>query len=274
MEKDLFGNPVVLPPYHFEHPRFVPPNPPVLRSHADGALLARYQRGDFAAVWREIQALGPIGGALREEVLAVAEALMQRVARNVDMLAERLAALGWKPLFGAFHPAPQADDAKTIAEIEHMTGARIPVAVEAFWKVVGGVDFIWNYHAGPLPDLGLGVELVDLDPLSFAHLEAITEMSLPQWHYFNEYQGLGGPYHLHIAPDRLTKANISGCEYLVALPAWHADPVIEGDTCGLALTDYLRDAFAWGGFPGLGRVAPRPEFAAYVAKFAAGLEPF
>jgi len=273
MEKDLFGNPVVLPPYHFEQPRFVPPNPPVLRHSLDGALLARYQRGDHAAVWRDIQALGPLGGDLREEVLAVARSTMQRVARNVDMLAERLAARGWQPLFGAFHPLPQAEDAKVIAEIEHMTGARIPVVLEAFWGVVGGACFIWDYNAGPMPELGLGVDLVDLDPLSFAEPEAM-EMSLEQWKYRNEDQGVGGPYYVHIAPDRLTKASISGCEYLVELPVWHADPVIEGDTCGLALTDYLRDAFAWGGFPGLGRIGAAPEIALYVKEFAAGLEPF
>src|SRR4029079_5228055 len=61
---------------------------------------------------------------------------------------------------------------------------------------------------------------------------------------------------IDIAPDALHKANLSGGgPYSIAFPNLGVDaPVLRANSA--SLVDYLRDAFRWGGFPGLARVKP------------------
>jgi hypothetical protein len=114
-------------------------------------LLSRYEAGDFEALWQEIRLHARLDGEFRAEVLVVAETAMKRVARNADMLAERLSAYGWKPLAPEFTPLrakPTEDDVGVFARIEEISGAPIPPTLLAFWKVVGGINLVWDYRSG------------------------------------------------------------------------------------------------------------------------------
>ena len=92
-----------------EQPRTIPiaMSPPV-------DLLSRYLRGDHCRVWQELHSHEAVGGDLLEEARAVAAETMKRVAAAADLLAERLAARGWKPLGGLSEhmrtrPSPKDD---------------------------------------------------------------------------------------------------------------------------------------------------------------------
>ncbi|MEU7690750.1 hypothetical protein [Microbispora hainanensis] len=58
---------------------------------------ARYRAGECFAVWDELRAYGPDGvpDALHEDAEEVARETMRRVAANVDVIVERLTAVGY-----------------------------------------------------------------------------------------------------------------------------------------------------------------------------------
>jgi len=59
---------------------------------------------------------------------------------------------------------------------------------------------------------------------------------------------------IDIAPDALHKANLSGgLPYSVVIPNHAVDGPVRG-TGSSSLVEYLREAFRWGGFPGLARL--------------------
>jgi hypothetical protein len=49
-------------------------------------LLALYEAGEFEAVWRRNRSYAKLDDSLRDDVLAVANATMRRVAQNADLL--------------------------------------------------------------------------------------------------------------------------------------------------------------------------------------------
>ena len=79
----------------------------------------RYSSGEHEEVWRELRALGPVPANLREDVAAVAEATMQRVAAHVARIAETLPELGFEPEGTIPMRTPPKDgDRQTVEEVE------------------------------------------------------------------------------------------------------------------------------------------------------------
>ncbi len=127
--------------------------------------MTRYLRGEHGPVWNELRSHEALGGDLLEEARAVAKETMKRVARSADVLAERLAALGWVPLYGELRTRPRTEDREVMRRIEETTGAPLPVSLRAFWEVVGGINFVWDYERGDAPDLGVDLPMDEMDPL-------------------------------------------------------------------------------------------------------------
>ena len=132
-------------------------------------------------------------------------------------------------------------------------GAPLPVSLLAFWEVVGGINFVWDYERGDAPDLGVDVPMDEMDPLSVDAPEEVT-------HLFEEWEErrsdidpeFADPFNLDLAPDYLHKANISGgTPYGIELPFFGADPIFVIEAHGLPFVDYLRLCFGWAGFPRL-----------------------
>jgi hypothetical protein len=247
------------------------------RSAAHGDLVARYGRGEHEAVWQELREHASITGDLRMEALALGHETMKRVAQAADVVANRLAKRGWQALSGALRTTPHREDSRIVARIEAITGAPLPPSLLAFWEVVGGIDFVWNYQqrAAP-PDLDVGVDLDQMDPLAVEPPRTVSYL-------FEEWEDacsgvdaeLIDPFHLDLAPDYLHKADISGgAPYGIELPFAGADPVFVNEAHELPFVDYLRLAFRWGGFPRLERHADRPDVQAFVAEMSRDLEPF
>jgi hypothetical protein len=214
-------------------------------------------------------------------VIAVAEATMRRVARNADLLADRLDTRGWKPLplgRAELRTKPSATDAAIFQQIEEISGAPVPPSLVAFWKVVGGINFVWDYESdGTPPDLGLALPMDEMDPLCVVP-PAGVERLFDEWKD-PEYQRLFFPareaFRIDLAPDYLHKANISGgSPYAIIVPFNGADQIFAYEKHALPFVDYLRLAFSRAGFPGLEDHAERDDVRRFVTEFGRGLEPF
>lgn len=241
-----------------------------------GDLVARYLRGEHNHVWNELRSHEALGGDLLEEAHAVANETMARVARNADLVGERLAASGWRPLYSSLRTRPRAEDRDVMRRIEQITGAPLPVSLLAFWEAVGGINFIWDYESGDPPDLGVVLPMVEMDPLCVDAPGVVTHM-FEEWE--EQRSGinpeLADPFNLDLAPDYLHKANISGGgPYGIELPFLGADPVFANEAHELPFVDYLRLCFHCAGFPRLERYVDRPDVREFLGVMGEGLEPF
>jgi hypothetical protein len=250
------------------------------RVRRDGNLLKRYQAGEFEQVWRDIRSHERIDGGFRDEVTEVAEAAMRRVAQNADLVAERLRAVGWQALARVYQDLrtlPKPGDLAVFVRIEEISGAQVPPTLLAFWRVVGGINWVWDYDAAvDQPNLGFDLPPEEHDALcvdapgviSYLFKEWIDEKA--------RYEpDLRHPFRIDLAPDYLHKANISGGgPYHIKVPFSGADPVVADERHGLPFLDYLRLAFRWAGFPGLDRHVGRRDVQDFVARFGKGLLPF
>jgi hypothetical protein len=247
------------------------------RSEADGTLLSRYRKGEHVPVWAELRGHRAIAGAFRDEAVEVARETMRRVLHNTEILCRRLDSVGWVALGGALRTAPRVEDLDTMRKIEAITGAPLPPSLRAFWEVVGGIDLVWDYQReGSPPDLGVDLDLVELDPLAVESPQ-VADGLFEEW--ADSHDGvpaeIADPYRLHLAADYFIKADISGGPaYGVELPFLGADPTFVNEEHGLPFVDYLRLCFRWGGFPRLERHAGSPAVAGFVRRMTEGFEPF
>ena len=269
-DPDLVG-PALAEALAREGPRLVK-----IAKKSPGHLLERYRRGEHVAVWAELRSHEAIRGDLLEEAREVAMETMRRVAHGADVLSERLAAMGWRPLYGELRTKPKPEDQQVMNRIEETTGAPLPLSLRAFWEVVGGINFVWDYGQGPAPNLGVDLPLDELDPLCIDPPEAVTYL-------FEEWEELrsgidpeiADPFHVNLAPDYLHKANISGGgPYRIDLPFLGVDPIFTDEAHELPLVEYLRLCFRWAGFPRLERHAGRPDVREFLMRMSKDLELF
>jgi hypothetical protein len=244
----------------------------------DGTLLKRYCAGEFDQVWREIRSHVSIEGESRDEVMEIADATMRRVAQNADLITERLQTVGWQALSSEYHELrtpPKPSDEAVFSRITEISGAPIPTTLLAFWRVVGGINWVWDYNSEDWPpDLGFELPPEEHDALCVdAPSNYLVDDLLEQ----KEEEGLGLDHQLRLdlAPDYLHKANISGgSPYCIKVPFLGADPLFSDERHGLPFLEYLRLAFRWAGFPGLDRHSARSDVQGFVARFGKDLIPF
>jgi hypothetical protein len=230
------------------------------------SLLERYVAGDCSAVWREVCGLGEV----TDDAAAVARELMTRVGRNVDTVASRLEAAGWRFLHTPAHTPPDEEDAELIGAAEALVGP-LPLALTACLSVVGEVCLAGTHPAWSRTAylFGFSGDAVLADPLWLPPAGWLAE-ECEMW----AEEGADGSFTLELAPDELHKANISGSTHDIELPTTDLDPVLVGvgHRPGITLVDYLRvSLLRWGGFPGFEFEDDVP---ALVGELAAGLEEF
>lgn len=204
--------------------------------------VTRYQAGDYA-VWSELVRQHEVVSQhpdLQAEAMAVARLLMQRVRQNADQLRATLREAG-AALDDERPPTPEAELQPLIEVV-----GNLPIALHAFWTVVGSINLTPPYVPDEYPDYGAcaleqeGVSLLALDPLQIdgADVEFLLEE--------------GEPVFVDICPDFLGKQHLSGSGPLsIELPAHDSDRVDPdvGDDKHPGLVSYLRNACAYGGFP-------------------------
>jgi hypothetical protein len=248
-------------------------------TRSTGDLLTRYLRGEFVPVWNELRSHEALGGDLLDEAREIARETMLRVARNADQLAERLAASGWVSLYGELRTKPQPQDREIIRRIEEATGGPFPLSPRAFWEIVGGINFVWNYRIdGDAPNFGIAPDLPlpEMDPLCVDPPEFASRLFEEwEWQKSEIDPDLTGAFSLDLAPDDLHKANVSGGPaYAIELPFYGVDPIFANEGHDLPFVDYLRRCFRWAGFPVLERYAGRPDVQEFLRTMGKGLEPF
>jgi hypothetical protein len=223
--------------------------------------LTRYKNGECEAVWSELEQLGDavMDEPLRTEAQEVARETMSRVRRNIEKIVHRLEGLGYRFGNEASGPLP-AEDARVfmgapanaprlIDQLEEELGGALPLSLRAFYEQVGSVSLIGSHELLNPPYRGQQ----DLaDPLVLFGIEDLIEQldEIPSEEREDEAE-------LTIAPDDLTKANVSGGFYYVCLPCAAADFAFSHFRSG-SFIDYLRLTFKWGGFPGWERCSNSP----------------
>lgn len=250
----------------------------------------RYLDGESEAVWAELTALGP---AIHEQPLLagardVAHETMTRARANVEMLLQRLTALGYHFTSDALgkpptpYIPPSAASITAMRDLERQYGD-LPLSIAAWYETVGAVDFSGSY-----PRLSAYDKLNPSDMIMSLQGKLIRVSLYPEFHILGpapnpdedtdanlvsdplvvwpcldalideqEEQG----YSLGFAPDALHKANTSGGDgphIEMGTPCMDA-PLHGDDWEGVPFVSYLRVVFAWGGFPGL-KDSARPPY--------------
>lgn len=211
-------------------------------------LLARYERGDHRGVWQDLRDVGHLDSRWRAVADEIAVATMVRVRRNTERLVASLVVRGWPIDPNVALTPPPADLEERLAALAQLTGASVPPALGAFWRIVGGINLVPDTDA-PMPP-GVPPGLILLDPLEVDDLGAVW-FAVEEWQEQREghHPELAGPIEVPICPDELHKANISGgAPYATWLPDDGADPLVREENHRLCLTDYLRLAFDNRGF--------------------------
>lgn len=258
-------------------------------------LLTRYLGGEHEAVWRAIAERREV----TEEAGAVVHAAMQRVRENAEILRASLESLGYD-----FDAAPGEERARAFvpvgapvarsAILDRFQGrGPIPCSLQAFWEVVGHLNFI---GALPEEDGWPEPEAVDAlqiySPFAYVHDRAGTTNDLGSGGSLEARLDalLGGdddaegehdedPHEdFVITLDETMKAGFGGVGPIVMPRGPVVDaPLLFEDAplrsaAGLPLTflGYLREGFARGGFFGLSAESHR----ATIARLTRGLVPF
>jgi hypothetical protein len=126
--------------------------------------LERYLAGEREAVWAELTALGSAIGdePLAMDAQAVARETMRRARSNVELLAQRLTALGYRFVSDVLGKAPmpyvppRAESLATLRDLEAKYGA-LPLSIQMWYEVVGAVDFMGVYPGLSVYE-GMGVQ--------------------------------------------------------------------------------------------------------------------
>lgn len=173
-------------------------------------LLARYMAGEHVAVTDALDAAGDLPAEQREEALAVADALMARVRDNCLLLAQRLHAMSYR--FSVYcdpyedggpsdpRTPPDGTLKRDLGNVRALAGP-LPVTLEAFWRVVGGVALTGCHPDFPdmldplvifppaviLDELRGGVDLRD---------DSLLEVPLSPDDYHKDNVSGGAPYGL------------------------------------------------------------------------------
>jgi hypothetical protein len=205
-----------------------------------GDFLKRYLGGE-RSVWNELveHAIAVAQhDELRDEAGAVATELMKRVRHNADAVRTTLRDAGAE-LRDEAGPAKDAD----LARVMTLAGP-LPIALDAFWRVVGSIALI------PSPACSLasdGLELVELEPLVVRGAHEFDEQAAAHERLVAAtHREIVGPFQLVFMPG-----SPSSIDLPPPTPADAVDPRVHHGKYRVRFVEYLRHAFRWGGFDGL-----------------------
>lgn len=259
-------------------------------------LLSRYLAGEHEAVWRVLTEQ-----PVTDEARAVAHATMRRVRENAELLRATLESRGFD-----FDAAPREDPARAFVPVgapvartvivEQLEGhGPIPCSLQAFWEVVGHLNFIGALHGEarwPGPEEVDALQIYS--PFAYVHdtpsvarkrggggasLVARLDALLGGDDDDADEEPDEDPHEdFVITLDGTMKAGFGGVGPIllprgsvVDAPLVFEDgPVRGADGSPLTFIGYLREGFARGGFFGLSPETHR----ATIARLTRGLVPF
>lgn len=259
-------------------------------NHGSGSLLERYRGGDHRAVWTELLTQNPVP---EKEAWAIATETMTRVRRNLEVIVDRLGAVGYRfadTNTGSDQSIPPlttpGEEYLDLSNWLNATLGPIPLSLRAFLTGVGDVNLL-GYHPDWPGDLvwRLNGNFYYVDPFvcelrleRYGSLQETKQYLLGErddWRQFADGFGEAEPFGLDFAPDPVHKAGYSGgSPYRCLVPDGRADGKVDLDEEVLYFVDYLRRAILdYGGFFGF-RHMPEGSDGGLVPYLTADLEPF
>ena len=164
---------------------------------------------------------------------------------------------------------PTKRTGRQLDKLEKMAGGPLPLSLRAWYEQVGAVSLLGYPSTLPIDD---DVRSSMGDPLMIESVDSALRMMQEEWDEREESTWWqGGKIRLPLAPDDVSKAGCGGCgPYEMVVPNSCADGIFE-DGKKRTFVNYLREVFAWGGFPGWKR--KRRQTREIVAKLTEGLLP-
>lgn len=207
--------------------------------------------------WNLILNGGPINAKARDDTLNLARKVMAFARQNVEILVDRLTTSGYR--FANERPyTPPADDVSIQLQELSGTGVHVPIALEAWLTEVGSVDFCGSHPDWP-QSACFGIFDEDSPDTEPWYTDPLVVQSDLGWLVKQATEGPKNVESIPIAPDAVTKANISGggpISIACTQPAF--DNVVIGQHGSFTLLSYLRHAFDWAGFPGFEFIPDAP----------------
>jgi hypothetical protein len=163
---------------------------------------------------------------------------------------------------------PTRRTALQLGRLENMAGGPLPLSLRAWYEQVGAVSLL-GYPETLQPELhmdpGTG------DPLMIASPDVLLRLMKEEGDEEDSPLWQGGKMRLPLAPDRVFKASGGGADpYGMLIPNPCADGIFD-DGNDKTFVNYLRNALAWGGFPGW--KSRKKQTREIVAKLTEGLLP-
>jgi len=229
----------------------------------------RYLAGEHRAVWTELQSLGSIreGHPQWSDIRTVVTETMRRARNNIETIIDRLRKSNYQfvdttdPPFHIGQPLSTPDD-KSLAMrdwLESLTGP-LPMVLRGWLEFVGDVNLLGNHPDWPETNMFSDAMVVEFEYRecdASINAREYYRNQLEEWRYAIEHDGPEetGPFRLNFAPDALHKVNVSGGgPYGMIVPDDQIDGMLDLDGRRIYFTDYLRECFEWGGFPGFARM--------------------
>lgn len=234
--------------------------------------LERYLAGDHLAVWADLRRIGPIPRDHLQwsDASSVVAETMRRTRRNIETIIARLRSANYEFTDTTYPPLhigrplsdPDEQSLKFCNWLDQLTGP-IPLTLRGWIEIVGDVSLLGNHPDWPESEMysdAMVVEFEGRECKPSADTRAYFASELEEWKINIAEDGLEqvGPFRLNFAPDMAHKVNVSGGgPYGIIVPDEQVDGVLDLDGRRIYFTDYLRECFAWGGFPGFATMPDR-----------------
>jgi hypothetical protein len=230
-------------------------------------LIERYKKGEAKAVYAEISDLEQ--NACSSERIAEIEPILietfNRVRYNLTIIYEELKKLNYVFSDRPFHkPLPNTE--KLLAQLDKAVKpyGYVPLSLKYFYKIVGGVDFAWNYEKEKLFlwDMADPIQICSLDELVsyICNKDGDWQDAMQEYMHDDEYT------YLELSADNLHKDNVSGgMPYSLKIttnPSVDSEFLFERHET--TFIDYLRICFEHCGFPGEPDIESYKEFVSRV----------
>ena len=251
----------------------------VLRSYGPLPYYERYMAGDHRQAWLELIALG--AGVRADQYAADARAVayetMNRIARNISTIIERLREIGyefdvesgnqdkvipfgtarrklWTDTVARERAAPLMPPERRLGDMIRLQqdAGTMPISLRTWFEIVGSVTLLGRH-----PSLSPYDGTLRPDPLVIVPFSQI----LRAWDASPPEIGIEGqPFVAELVPCA------GGRAYSVKLPAAGMDAVLENEPLGRSFVDHLRFALEWGGFPRLESGGRKPKEVEFLTK--------
>ncbi|MGC4034914.1 MAG: hypothetical protein QM764_03060 [Chitinophagaceae bacterium] len=195
-----------------------------------------------------------------QDIEKVLTETFQRVAYNLEIIYTELKEINYlfntKPKYNFEKPIhkPLTDTNILLEKLENSIKpfGYVPLSLKYFYKIVGGVNFVWDYNT----DENIMWKMAD--PIQITSLDAITEEGVDDgWREDaiercseDEYSGNAV---LYLSADDLHKDNVSGGEaYAIEITKKPSvDSKFINEPNNTTFINYLRICFDYCGFPGM-----------------------